>query len=632
MKNGFLKVAAATPEIRVADCVYNASQIIASIESAAAQGVRMLVLPELCVTAYTCGDLFFQPTLLRGAEDAVALILEKTAQIDMLCVLGVPVRKGAKLYNCAAVMHKGTLLGIVPKQWLPQAQQRWFSVGNTDVDSILYAGQDTVFGAGILFECDTMPGLTIAAELGEDLWAVMPPSAQLAPAGATLIANPSGGAEVIGRADFLRTLTAAHSAKLVCGYVTASAGAGESTTDFIFGAQNLIAENGEILAESRFDDALLISEIDIERLLYDRRRSSVYPQEDSAEYITIPFELFPAETKLTRTVAASPFMPKESERYTRCEEIIRLSASGLCKRLQHTHAKTAVIGLSGGLDSTLALLITAEAMRMLSRPMTDIIAVTMPCFGTTKRTRSNAVILAERIGAELRTVDITASVRQHFADIGHKEANHDVTYENAQARERTQVIMDIANMTGGMVIGTGDLSELALGWATYNGDHMSMYAVNASIPKTLIRQLVAHISAKYRVSDASLADVLDDILATPVSPELLPAVEGEISQKTEDLVGPYELHDFYLYYILRWAFTPEKILRLAEYALGAQYDRETMLKWLKIFYRRFFAQQFKRSCLPDGPKVGSVGISPRGDWQMPSDACWALWQSELETL
>ncbi len=637
MKDGFLTVAAATPRVRVADCAYNGSQILACIREAWEQGVRILCLPELCVSAYTCGDLFLQPTLLSGAETVLESLLAQTCEMDMLYVLGLPVRKNAKLYNCAAVAHKGRLLGLVPKQYLPNYSEfyelRWFSPGEPGVESFHFAGQDTLFGTGLLFPCENIPGLCAGIEICEDLWAANPPSNFLAPAGATVILNPSASDEMVGKDAYRRDLVCGQSGRLFCGYIYASCGAGESSTDLVFGAHNLIAENGALLQESRFSCGLVKTQLDLDRLAHDRMRTTSFKMDGAPAFFRVPFTLSPMQTTLTRPVAAHPFVPENlSDRYARCEEIIRLSALGLCKRLEHTQAKTAVIGLSGGLDSTLALLITAEAMHMLSRPVTDIISVTMPCFGTTRRTRSNAVLLAEQIGTQLRTVDITESVRAHFRDIGQDEAKHDVTFENGQARERTQVLMDIANQTGGLVSGTGDLSELALGWATYNGDHMSMYGVNASIPKTLVRHLVRYAADTHRSAEPELSAILDDILATPVSPELLPAVEGEISQKTEDLVGPYELHDFYLYYMIRWAFPPRKILRLAEYALGAQYDRDTMLKWLKTFYRRFFSQQFKRSCLPDGPKVGSVTLSPRGDWRMPSDASYALWQQELETL
>ena len=477
-----------------------------------------------------------------------------------------------------------------------------------------------------------LPELTLGFEICEDLWAPEPPSVRMAKAGATVIGNLSASNEVIGKDAYRRQLVTAQSARLLCGYLYASSGEGESTSDTVFGAHQLIGEHGALLGEKRFEHGLLISEIDVQKLRCERRRTQVFSEIVERKNYK-GFTLTVSDTKLTRYVAPMPFVPEGKEdRDERCREILLIASLGLKQRLRHTGAKTAVVGLSGGLDSTLAVLVTGLAMKMLDRPMTDIIAVTMPCFGTTDRTRNNAVILAERMGAVLKTVDISASVRSHFKDIGHDMDDHSVTFENAQARERTQVLMDIANRSGGLVIGTGDLSELALGWCTYNGDHMSMYAVNCSIPKTLVRYLVGYLARDNAEKDEALHDVLEDILATPVSPELLPAVQGQISQRTEDLVGPYELHDFFLYYMLRWGFSPGKIYRLALYALGRQYSREVILKWLKVFYRRFFSQQFKRSCVPDGPKVGTVALSPRGDWRMPSDASWTLWQAELEKL
>ena len=471
-------------------------------------------------------------------------------------------------------------------------------------------------------------------ELCEDLWAPEPPSAALARSGATLILNLSASDETVGKAGYRRSLVTGQSARLVCGYVYADAGEGESTTDLVFTGHNLIAENGTLLAERRFATGLTISEIDVARLAYERRRMTTFqPPAEQERCPSISLELEPSTTTLTRYVSPTPFVPEDAAgRAERCDEILKIAALGLKKRLEHTRAAAAVVGLSGGLDSTLAVLITAVAMRLLDRPASDIIAVTMPCFGTTDRTRDNAVELAGRLGATLKRIDISEAVKRHFKDIGQSMEDHDVTFENGQARERTQVLMDIANQVGGMVVGTGDLSELALGWATYNGDHMSMYGVNASIPKTLVRHLVSYVCGDKAESEPELSHVLADILDTPVSPELLPAVNGQISQKTEDLVGPYELHDFFLYYAIRWGFPPKKVLRLAEHAFGRTYDRATILRWEKTFYRRFFAQQFKRSCLPDGPKVGSVTLSPRGDWRMPSDAVASLWLDELEGL
>ena len=602
--------------------------------------MKVLALPELCLTGYTCGDLFLQDTLLQGAEEGLQTILEATRNLDIVTALGLPVwdKWDNKLYNCAAVIQKGEILGLVPKSYLPNYgefyEQRWFASGSGVEHGIELCGQHVSLCVNQTFACDTMPNLVIGVEICEDLWAPAPPSVELARKGATVILNLSASNELVGKADYRRSLVTGQSARLMCGYVYADASEGESTTDVVFTGHNLIAENGTLLAERRFATGLTVSEIDVDRLIHDRRRTNTFtfgkePPEIWRCSFTLPVE----ETHLTRYVSPSPFVPEDAAgRAERCEEILRIASLGLKKRLEHTGAKTAVVGLSGGLDSTLALLITALAMGMLNRPASDIIAVTMPCFGTTARTRSNAELLAERMGASLKVVDISQAVRRHFADIGQSMENHDVTFENGQARERTQVLMDIANQTGGLVIGTGDLSELALGWCTYNGDHMSNYAVNASIPKTLVRHLVAYLARDNAKKDQALHDVLEDILDTPVSPELLPAVRGEISQRTEDLVGPYELHDFFLYYMLRWGFPPRKIYRLAVYALGKTYSRDVILKWLKTFYRRFFSQQFKRSCLPDGPKVGTVALSPRGDWRMPSDASAALWMAELETL
>ncbi len=641
MKHGFIKVAAGTPRIRVADCHYNAEQIFTLMRQAAAQGVRVLCLPELCLTGATCGDLFLHNTLLDGAEEALSTILEATRNLDMVTALGMPVRGefDNKLYNCAVVIHMGKILGVVPKTHLVnhsgKSELRWFTAPSCEERAVTLCGTNISMSTSGSFACTTMPGLVIGVELGEDLWAAVPPSADLCRnTGATVILNLSATSEIVGRADFRRSMVTSHSAKLVCGYVYADAGEGESTTDVVYAGHSLIAENGTLLSERRFANGLAISEIDVDKLIYERRRMNTYPSPaDGDKFWRRPFALEVSPTKLTRYISPSPFVPENPrERAERCNEILYIAASGLKKRIEHTHAKKAVVGLSGGLDSTLAILITALAMRMLGRPSTDILAITMPCFGTTDRTRDNAVELAERLGATLKRIDIGEAVQQHFKDIGQSMDNHDVTFENGQARERTQVLMDVANQCGGMVIGTGDLSELALGWATYNGDHMSMYGVNGSIPKTLVRHLVSFVAGDKAEEDERLSHVLEDILDTPVSPELLPAIEGKIAQKTEDLVGPYELHDFFLFYAIRYGFSPAKVLRLAEYALGKRYDREILLKWLKNFYRRFFMQQFKRSCLPDGPKVGSLTLSPRGDWAMPSDAMASLWQAELEAL
>ena len=637
MKDGFIKVAAGTPSIRVADCRYNAEQCFTLMREAGRQGVRVLVLPELCLTGYTCGDLFLQPTLLRGAEAALSTVLEATRSLDMVTALGLPVAYGNKLYNCAAVIHRGTLLALIPKTYLPNYgefyEQRWFSSAPPAGGSLRLCGQWVSFNPCCVFQCRDYPDFSIGVELCEDLWAADPPSRALAANGATILLNLSASDEVVGKSDYRRQLVTGQSARLVCGYVYADAGEGESSTDMVFAGHNLIAENGVLLAERRFSTGLTVSELDVQRLAGERRRLTTFPSGAGLPHACITFDMELSDTALTRYVSPTPFVPEDAgDRAARCKEILLIAAMGLKKRLEHTGAKTAVVGLSGGLDSTLAVLITMIAMKLLDRPTGDVVAVTMPAFGTTDRTRDNAVELAERLGATLKRIDISNSVRSHFADIGQSMDCHDVTYENGQARERTQVLMDIANQTGGIVVGTGDLSELALGWATYNGDHMSMYGVNASIPKTLVRHLVRYVSRDKAGEDERLSLVLADILATPVSPELLPAVGGEISQRTEDLVGPYDLHDFYLYYAIRWAFPPRKVLRLAEHAFAARYPRATLLNWLKIFYRRFFSQQFKRSCLPDGPKVGSVTLSPRGDWRMPSDAVSALWLAELEAL
>lgn len=636
MRDGFIKVAAGTPVVKVADCRHNAEACFTLMREAYHQGVRVLALPELCLTGYTCGDLFLQSVLLDAAEEALGTVLEATKHLDMVTALGLPVRHKNKLYNCAAVMFKGDILGVIPKRHLPNYgefyERRWFTPAPEEDMTVCLCGKDRIpFGSGQIFRCETMPDLAVGVELCEDLWTVRPPSGELAAAGATVILNLSASNEAVGKAAYRRGLVTGQSARLVCGYVYANAGEGESSTDLVFSGHNMVAENGVLLAERRFSTGLTVSEIDIARLAYERRRVSVFPAAEGAR--EIPFALVPGDTALTRYVSPSPFVPEDAaERKARCDEILLIAALGLKQRLEHTGAKSAVVGLSGGLDSTLAILIAAVAMKLLDRPAGDILAVTMPCFGTTDRTRDNAVELAERLGATLRRIDITGSVKSHFKDIGQPMDRHDVTFENAQARERTQVLMDLANQTDGLVVGTGDLSELALGWCTYNGDHMSMYAVNASIPKTLVRHLVSTVAGDKGDEDPRLANVLVDILDTPVSPELLPAVNGNIAQKTEDLVGPYELHDFFLYYFLRWGMPPKKILRLAEQAFGRRYERAVILKWLRVFCRRFFAQQFKRSSMPDAPKVGSVTLSPRGDWRMPSDASVRLWLEELEDL
>ncbi|WP_455580980.1 NAD(+) synthase [Dysosmobacter sp.] len=635
MKDGLISVACGAPTLRLADCDYNAEQTFTMMRAADKAGAKVLVLPELGLTGYTCGDLFYQDTLLRGAEQALATVLAATRNLEVVTAVGMPVEFNNNLYNCAVIIQKGKILGVVPKSHLPNYgefyEKRQFTPAPKEGGRVRLCGQEAPFAAEQVFSCETVPGLVLGFEICEDLWTPDSPSVRMAQAGATIIGNLSASNDLIGKDAYRRQLVTMQSAKLLCGYVYSSAGEGESTSDVVFGAHQMIAENGSLLAQRRFDGGLLLCEIDVQKLCYERRRTQ--SMTGGAPNGSVSFSLTVSKTKLTRYVAPRPFVPEgKADRDERCREILLIASLGLKQRLEHTGAKTAVVGLSGGLDSTLAVLITGLAMKMLDRPMTDIIAVTMPCFGTTDRTRNNAVILAEKLGATLRTVDISASVRSHFKDIGHDMDDHSVTFENGQARERTQVLMDIANQSGGIVIGTGDLSELALGWCTYNGDHMSMYAVNCSIPKTLVRHLVGYLARDNAEKDEALHDVLEDILDTPVSPELLPAVQGKISQKTEDLVGPYELHDFFLYYLLRWGFSPRKIYRLSQHALADRYSRDVILKWLRTFYRRFFSQQFKRNCVPDGPKVGSVALSPRGDWRMPSDAKMALWQAELETL
>lgn len=635
MKDGFLKVSAATPALRVADTAYNASEIIGLAREAAEQGSALCVFPELALTAYTCGDLFLQQSLLDGAMAALAGVIEGTRALDMVVVVGLPLRVDSALYNCAAVLCRGRLLGIVPKQHIPNYSEfyeaRHFTSGiGLATRTLTVLGQEAPFGVDLLFTCCQMESFVLGVEICEDLWVANPPSGALAESGATVIVNLSASDELIGKAAYRRELVKGQSGRLLCGYLYADAGFGESTQDLVFAGHDLIAENGALLAESqRFESGLVTSELDLGRLLHERQRISTFGRTD-LPVTRIAFDLEPRESALTRWVPRTPFVPEGREQLAaRCEEILTLQATGLATRLRHTHAKTAVIGLSGGLDSTLALIVTVHAFDKLGLDRKGILAVTMPCFGTTARTKSNALRLAEEYGATIQTVEIGDAVRQHFADIGQPMEKQDVTFENGQARMRTLVLMDLANQSGGMVVGTGDLSELALGWATYNGDHMSMYGVNASIPKTLVRYLTAYEAER---SNAGLSAILRDILDTPVSPELLPPKDGEISQKTEELVGPYELHDFFLYYMLRFGCPPRKIYRLAKYAWGGTYDDETIKKWLTTFLRRFFTQQFKRSCLPDGPKVGTVTLSPRGDWRMPSDAVGALWLREAENL
>ena len=636
MQDGFIQVAAGTLHPVVADVRHNAAEIIDRIREADAAGVQLLVLPELCVTGYTCGDLFYSTVLQTGALTALEEIRAATAGLYPVVAVGLPLLWQHKLYNVAAVLRNGRLLGVVPKRYLPNYaefyEMRQFTSGDTVPPDAMVAlcGQTVPFGSRLLFAHESLPDYCFGVEICEDVWAPCPPADVLCRGGATLMLNLSASNEVVGKEGYRRTLVSSTSARLLCGYVYCSAGPEESTQDLVFSRHHLIAENGTILAENKpFADApLLVSEIDTARLAAERHRMTSFSPLPAADFRTVVFAQPEREVTLTRPVDANPFVPPDDARVReRAEAIFRIQSYGLKKRLTHAHAKTAVVGISGGLDSCLALLVMARAMDLLERPRTDIVAVTMPCFGTTERTHRNACQMCRCLGVTLREVDISAAVLQHFADIGHDPAVHDVTYENGQARERTQVLMDIANETGGILVGTGDLSELALGWATYNGDHMSMYGVNASVPKTLVRYMVRY-EAEH--SDPALQAVLEDILDTPVSPELLPAqADGTIAQKTEDLVGPYELHDFFLYYILRFGFAPHKIFRLARYAFRGAYDDATIEKWLRAFLRRFFSQQFKRSCMPDGPKVGSATLSPRGDWRMPSDASGALWLEDL---
>ncbi len=638
MKHGFVKVAAATPKIQVANCIYNADRIIELIEEAEKNQVKVLVLPELCLTGYTCGELFLQDILLNSALEQLKRITEYTLGKEVFVTLGVPIVTEGKLYNTAAAIQNGVLLGFVPKKNLPNYSEfyeaRYFNSGHEKIEYINFFGRKIPLGINLLFRCTSLPALTIGIEICEDLWVPLPPSVNHAMAGATIILNPSASDETTGKDIYRRDLIKLQSARLVCGYLYADAGEGESTTDLVFAGHNLIAENGMLLKQSaRFKNEMIYSELDVQKLMNERRRMTTFTPTTFQDYEVIEFTFHTeqAETDLTRFIDKAPFVPGVKEdRDRRCEEIINIQAFGLKKRLEHTAYKCAVIAISGGLDSTLALLVTCKAFDLLGLDRKGILTVTMPCFGTTDRTYRNALSLAEQLGTTLKEIPIQAAVLQHFKDIGHDIDNHDVTYENSQARERTQIIMDLSNKYNGLVIGTGDMSELALGWATYNGDHMSMYGVNASVPKTLVRYLVSYFAET--AGEELLKHVLLDILDTPVSPELLPPVEGLISQKTEDIVVPYELHDFYMFYILRYGFTPAKIYRLAVLAFRDIYDKETILKWLKVFYRRFFSQQFKRSCLPDGPKVGSVAVSPRGDLRMPSDASAALWLMDLENM
>lgn len=634
MREGYIRAFAATPKIKVADVWHNKRQISELMRQAKAEKAELLVLPELCLTGYTCGDLFLQTTLLEETGQALLELRRETEGLQMLVLIGLPFEYESSLYNVAAVLYEGRILGIVPKCHIPDyaefGETRYFTRGFDKPVWITFGEEQIPFGAKLLFSCDTIPDFTLAAEICEDVWASCPPSTFHALAGATVIANLSASDELTGKAAYRRELVGGQSARLLAAYIYADAGEGESTTDLVFSGHNLIAENGQLLAEAkRFQNQSILADIDLERLKHERKRNNTFITEGRENYTVISFSMEAGEKEnVKRYIDPEPFVPSDkADREKRCEEILTIQAMGLKKRLEHTGCQAAVIGISGGLDSTLALLVTVRAFDMLGLDRRRIQAVTMPCFGTTDRTYQNAVFLTKKLSVALLEIPVKDAVKIHFQDIGHDISVHDVTYENAQARERTQVLMDVANMKNGMVIGTGDMSELALGWATYNGDHMSMYGVNASVPKTLVRHLVRYYADT--CMDEKLKEVLFDILDTPVSPELLPPEDGEIAQKTEDIVGPYELHDFYLYYVLRYGYRPKKIYHLAMQAFAGRYDEKTILRWLQTFYRRFFSQQFKRSCLPDGPKVGSVGVSPRGDLRMPSDACAALWLQEL---
>ena len=628
MRHGFIKVAAATPSIKVADCAYNADRILSLVKEAHEEGVHLLVLPELCITGYTCGDLFFQQALIESARECAIKVASRVPR-NMVVVFGAPVELRGKLHNCAIVACAGKVLGIVPKINIPNYQefyeQRWFTPALPNEELVEFGDDEVFMGGKLIFTFNQIPYFRLACEVCEDLWVPNPPSVNHAINGATVIANMSASDEVTGKSAYRFNLVQGQSARLVCGYVYADAGEGESTTDLVFVGNNMVCEDGLCLAShSMKPDALLVTELDLQRLEHERRIRNTFVTTNDKQYRYIGFDIELGETSLTRVVDSHPFIPSnDGEANRRYEEVLTLQALALKQRLTHTGCRSAVIGISGGLDSTLALIATVKAFDMMGLDRSNITCITMPCFGTTAKTRSNAVILSERYGCTVMTIDITAAVLQHFADIGQDPGVYDVTYENSQARERTQVLMDVANKNGGMVIGTGDLSELALGWATYNGDHMSMYAVNASVPKTLVRKLVEYTART--TDDGILSDTLKAILDTPISPELIPG-----SQITEDFVGPYELHDFFIYNVLRWGSSPSKVYRLAKHAFASEYSDETILKWLKVFYRRFFSQQFKRSCMPDGPKVGTVTLSPRGDWRMPSDACVRTWQEELE--
>lgn len=641
MNNGFVKVASAIPSVKVADCQYNVEQIESLIVQAEGHGVEIICLPELSLTAYTCQDLFQQQLLLEEAEMALIHLMNFTRSLDIISIVGLPVTYKGSLLNCAAVIQKGKILGMIPKTYLPNYKEfyekRWFTSGiDIAAGSLLVCGQQVPLNQFILFRT---PSCTFGVEICEDMWAPIPPSSYLAMQGAEIIFNLSADNDLVGKYDYLKSLLAQQSARTISGYVFSSCGYGESTQDVVFSAKGLVYENGVLLAETprhQLETQLLETEIDVERIRTERRINTTFAacaSQSRKEAATI-IETERTEMRefgITRKIDPQPFVPSGKDLDERCREIFSIQTEGLAKRISHTGAQTVVVGISGGLDSTLALLVCVKAFDRLGISRRGIVGITMPGFGTTDRTYTNAVNLMKLLGITIREISIKDACIQHFKDLGHDMETHDVTYENSQARERTQILMDAANQMNGLVIGTGDLSELALGWATYNGDHMSMYGVNASVPKTLVRHLVKWVAEDNQ--DESTRTILMDIVDTPISPELIPAdEEGNITQKTEDLVGPYELHDFFLYYTLRWGFRPQKIFFLTKEAFGTEYTDEVIKHWLKTFYRRFFAQQFKRSCLPDGPKVGSCSLSPRGDWRMPSDASSAMWLKECENL
>lgn len=628
MKHGFIKVAAATPSIKVADCANNSTNIINLINSAKEEGVHLLVLPELCVTGYTCGDLFFQQNLLDSSRDAVLQIASRVPR-NMVVVFGAPVELRGKIHNCAVVASAGKILGLVPKINIPNygefGEQRWFTPALPNEESVDFGDQQVIMSGKLIFTCNQLPAFRLACEVCEDLWVPNSPSVNHTINGATVIANSSASNQYYGKSTYRDKLVQGQSGKLVCGYIYADAGDGESTTDLVYTGQNMICENGICLAQHCMkENQLLITELDLQSLENERRKRNTFVTTNDKEYRYIGFDIEIGETLLTRHISRNPFLADDKKtQIANCNEVFMLQTLGLKRRLAHTKAKTAIVGISGGLDSTLALLVTVNAFDMLGWDRNNIICVTMPCFGTTDNTKNNAVTLVEELGCRLITINIKDAVNQHFKDIGQDPENYDTTFENAQARERTQVLMDIANKEKGLVIGTGDLSELALGWATYNGDHMSMYGVNAGVPKTQVQAIVRNYANTH--DNENLKNVLKAVLDTPISPELVPG-----KQETEDLVGPYALHDFFIYYVVHCAFSPSKVFRLAKYAFDGEFTEEVILKWLRNFYRRFFGQQFKRSCLPDGPKVGPVTLSPRGDWRMPSDASVQEWRRELD--